>query len=196
MTSARQASTPASDCRSSHCRSLEPTRRRLRLSEKTDSMRKVIVAGGRGFLAAAIVACSSTSTVSPTSSADAPTATRSSPLVGVTAPTPAMGWNSFDVLSSSRAGYGQTWLNEAHIEAGVRRDASGPSSPLAMNTSTSTRAGAVDFAWTTNSFEQGWRPHRQRRSLPRRYRRRRELRARQGAEARALRRGRPGDRRL
>src|SRR5262249_10189440 len=30
--------------------------------------------------------------------------------------TPALGWNSFDVLSTSRAGYGQTWLNEGNVK--------------------------------------------------------------------------------
>jgi hypothetical protein len=29
---------------------------------------------------------------------------------------PLLGWNSFDVLSTSRAGYGQTWLNESHVK--------------------------------------------------------------------------------
>jgi hypothetical protein len=42
-------------------------------------------------------------------------ATRTPALVA-DATRPAMGWNSFDVLSTNRPGYGSSWLNEAHIK--------------------------------------------------------------------------------
>jgi hypothetical protein len=89
-------------------------------------------------------ACSSDRSWSPSS--------RSLRLAATAAPgaRPALGWNSFDVLSTSRAGYGQTWLTENHIK--------GASDALAQIQSAGYEYINIDsgwssnLAWTSNSF--------------------------------------------
>ncbi len=113
-------------------------------------MFRLVCPGRIGLLTAAVAACSS-APPSP-SPAHEPTSTTTSPLVGVLEPPPAMGWNSFDVLSSSRAGYGQTWLNESHIEGAS--DAMHQSIQSAGYEYINIDSGwSTNYAWTSNSFD-------------------------------------------
>src|SRR5271169_1134672 len=108
-------------------------------------MREVLRAGCAGVMTATVVGCSSAPSA-PQEHARAVT----SALVGVTNPTPAMGWNSFDVLSSTRAGYGQTWLNESHIEGAS--DALAEFIQSAGYQYVNIDSGwSSNYAWTSNS---------------------------------------------
>jgi hypothetical protein len=106
-----------------------------------------------GLLIASAAACSDAAPPGPSPSGGQTTTTESA-IAAEAAPTPppAMGWNSFDVLSSSRAGYGQTWLNEAHIEGAS--DAMQQLIQSAGYAYINIDSGwSTDYAWTTNSFD-------------------------------------------
>ena len=100
-----------------------------------------------GLTSVVVAACSA-----PASRPGETASTTASPLVGNLSPPPAMGWNSFDVLSSSRAGYGQTWLNESHIEGAS--DAMAQFIQSAGYQYVNIDSGwSSNYAWTSNSFD-------------------------------------------
>lgn len=83
-----------------------------------------------------------------------PTTRTAGALLGAAAtdPPPAMGWNSYDVLSSTRAGYGQTWLNEAHVEGAS--DAMKQFIQSAGYAYINVDSGwSGNYAWTSNTYD-------------------------------------------
>src|SRR5262249_13004149 len=67
-------------------------------------------------LAVSAAACSDHGFSESPSLASERTAESALEVTGALGSRPALGWNSFDVLATSRSGYGQTWLNEGHIK--------------------------------------------------------------------------------
>jgi hypothetical protein len=66
---------------------------------------------------------------------------------------PVMGWNSFDVLSTNRAGYGQTWLTEGHIKDAS--DAMRQKLQFAGYTYINIDSGwSANLSWTSNTIDQ------------------------------------------
>ena len=65
---------------------------------------------------------------------------------------PILGWNSFDVLSTSRAGYGQTWLNEGNIQnaSDIVHQKLQSAGYEYINIDS---GWSVDYQWSSNTFD-------------------------------------------
>jgi hypothetical protein len=99
-----------------------------------------------------VLVCCAAACIDQAATTEAPSFTVASVTADALGARPALGWSSFDVLSTSRSGYGQTWLDEAHIKAAsdVMQQKLQSAGYEYINIDS---GWSVDFAWTRNTWD-------------------------------------------